>query len=184
MTEIANRYRWLASFFTQHVEAVPAHRWGNPSPCSGWTARDVLRHVIDAHQARAQEVGLPLEVAVTVDDDPHRAWIQTRDGMQALLEDPESACREFEGFLGTTSLQDTVDLFLRFDLVVHAWDLARATGQDETLPIDEVRWVHEQARQLEERLPQMRGMAFGERVEVPADATEQDQLLAFLGRAP
>lgn len=50
MTEISECYRALAAEFTRRVETAPADRWENPSPCQGWSARDVLRHVIDTHQ--------------------------------------------------------------------------------------------------------------------------------------
>ena len=28
------------------IDAVPAQSWANPSPCEGWSAHDVLRHLI------------------------------------------------------------------------------------------------------------------------------------------
>lgn len=61
-------------------------------------------------------------------------------------------------------------------------DLARATGQDETLDPEEVH------RQLEAVLPYDEALRssghYGPRVEVPDDADEQTKLLAFIGRTP
>ena len=31
------------------VVVVPDGRWTNPSPCEGWSARDVVRHLVDVH---------------------------------------------------------------------------------------------------------------------------------------
>jgi hypothetical protein len=45
MTDVSDRYRRLAAEFTRHVDGVPAGGWDSPSPCAGWTALDVLRHV-------------------------------------------------------------------------------------------------------------------------------------------
>ena len=61
-------------------------------------------------------------------------------------------------------------------------DISRATGGDETLPLDEVRRVHAEAVGFGDAL---RGeQLFGPPVSVPEDASEQDKLIAFLGRTP
>ena len=57
---------------------------------------------------------------------------------------------------------------------MHGWDIARATGQDETLPADEVRRVYADASNLAGNL-RMGGVC-GPEVPVPADASEQDRL--------
>lgn len=182
MTEISDRYRDLATEFTRRVDAVQPDRWASPSPCEGWSARDVVRHVIDTHGAMPGYAGLSLSLKKSVDDDPVGAWAEARDGMQALLDDPERAGAEYDGFFGRTTLQDTVDRFLGFDLLIHGWDIARATGQDETLPAPEVHRVYEDALSLGDNLRQ--GGVCGPEVSVPADASEQDRLLALLGRTP
>lgn len=182
MTEISARYRDLATEFTRRVDAVPADRWANPSPCAGWTARDVVRHVIDTHTAMPGYAGLSLTLKESVDEDPRRAWAEARDAMQDLLDDPERAGREYDGYFGRTTVQDTVDRFLGFDLLIHGWDLARATGQDETLPAHEVHRVYQDALSLGDSL-RIDGVC-GPAVTVPTDASEQDRLLALLGRTP
>ena len=42
MSDIAERYARVTTRFTDRVRAVPAGAWDNPSPCEGWTARDVV----------------------------------------------------------------------------------------------------------------------------------------------
>jgi uncharacterized protein (TIGR03086 family) len=65
---------------------------------------------------------------------------------------------------------------------VHTWDLARATGLDETLDADEVHRLVEAMEPMDEA---MRSSGhYGPRVDVPADADEQTRLLAFTGRRP
>ena len=182
MTEISGRYRDLATEFTRRVAAVPADRWGDPSPCAGWTALDVLRHVIDTHRTMPGWAGLSLTLRKSVDDDPLGAWDEARDSMQALLDDPERAGLEYNGFFGPTTVEQTVDRFLGFDLLIHGWDIARATGQDETLPVHEVHRVYEDVLSLGDNL--RRDGVCGPEVSVPADAPEQDRLLGLLGRTP
>ena len=87
---------------------------------------------------------------------------------------------------GRLSLEAAVDLTCTPDVLIHTWDLARATGLDERLDPEE---VHRQVSGLE-GLPAevdeaMRASGhYGPRVEVPADADDQTRLLAFLGRNP
>lgn len=182
MTEISERYRSLAAEMTRRVDAVPPERWDDPSPCEGWSARDVLRHLIDSHRDMPGYVGLTVSRQHSVDEDPAAAWAEARDVMLALLEDPARATLEYDGYFGRAALQSTVDRFLGFDLLVHGWDIARATGQDETLPPDEVRRVLQAAGELSGNL-RMGGVC-GPEVPVPADAPEQDRLLGLLGRTP
>jgi len=182
MSKIAQRYRALSRELTRRVDAVPADGWDVRSPCPDWTARDVLRHILDSHRDMPGHAGEPLVLQKSVDDDPHAAWVEGRDAMQALLDDPERAGREYDGMFGRTSVEKTVDKFLGLDLLIHGWDIARATGQDEHLPEEEVRRVHADALTLADSL-RMGGVC-GPEVEVPADAPEQDKLLALLGRTP
>ncbi|MUL41696.1 TIGR03086 family protein [Streptomonospora sp. PA3] len=180
--KIAERYRKLAAEFTRRVEGVPADGWESPTPCAGWTARDLLRHMIDNHTNAAGHVGIELELSESVEDAPVAAWHEARTALEKVLDDPSQAGKEYDGYFGRTSLAATVNDFLGFDLLVHSWDLARATGQDETLPADELDRVFEMARGLGDNL-RMEGVC-GPEVGVPETASEQDRLLAFLGRRP
>ena len=181
MSEVADRYRKLAGGFTARVEAVPDDRWANPSPCAGWTARDVVRHMVETSELFLGLVGLELPSGASVDDDPLGAWGAARDAVQAALDDPEVASLAYDGRFGRTTLEEGVGRFVCADLVVHTWDLARATGLDERLDPEA---VHELARQMEPMDEILRESgAFGPKLDPPEGADEQTLLLAFLGRA-
>jgi hypothetical protein len=66
--------------------------------------------------------------------------------------------------------------------VVHGWDLATATGQEMKIEPVEIGRIRAQVDGLGEAL-RSPGVC-KEPVEVPDDASEQDKLLAFLGRRP
>lgn len=177
---MADRYRHLAAGFTARVEAVPDDRWASPSPCEEWTARDVVRHVVDSPGHFFGLVGLPVPSGPSVDDDPRAAWAAARDAVQAALDDPAVASLEFEGRMGRQTFEQAVGRFICADLVVHAWDLARAAGLDERLDPEAVHRVFEGMKKMEDMM--RASGAFGEAVEVADDADEQTRLLAFLGR--
>jgi uncharacterized protein (TIGR03086 family) len=182
MSEVADRYRRLTDAFAAKVAAVPADGWERPSPCNGWTARDVVRHVIATQGMFVGFIGLDLGTVASVDDDPVAAWDAARAVVQHALEDPACAAAEFDGFQGRSTFAAAVDRFLCFDQVVHGWDLARAVGLDERIdPIEIVR-VRAQAEAFGDALrnPQ----AFGPPLEPPVGADDQARLLAFLGRTP
>ena len=108
----ADRYRDLAAAFTHKVDSFPNDRWSSPSPCPGWDARDVVRHIVDTQRQIVTVVGLELPAAPSVDDDPVAAWTGTRDGMQAVLDDPAQVVREYDDHFGRTTLGETVAGFL------------------------------------------------------------------------
>jgi uncharacterized protein (TIGR03086 family) len=178
----ADRYRVLAARFTELVEAVPDDRWGSPSPCEDWTARDVVGHVVESERSYVEGAGDTLPPAPDAASDPVGAWTATRDGVQALLDDPERAGREVEGFTGKGTVEGTLGLFHCVDLVVHGWDLAQAAGLDAAFPRDQLAWT----RALVERMGDMARTpgGFGDEVEAPADADETARTMAYLGRRP
>ncbi len=180
MAAVADRYRRLSDAFAAKVRAVREDGWDARTPCEDWTARDLVGHVVQTQGMFLGFVGEEVGDAPSVDDDPAGAWDAARAAMQARLDDPATATREFDGFAGRSTLEAAVDRFLCTDLVVHGWDLARATGQDERIDPAEIDRVREAMAPLADK---MRGpQAFGEEVGVAADADEQTRLLAWLGR--
>jgi uncharacterized protein (TIGR03086 family) len=183
MTEISERYARNARRFLDKVAAVPADRWDAPTPCEEWTARDLVQHVVDAQGLFLGFVGREQVDLPSCQEDPLAAATGAFEQVQADLDDPEAANATFEGMFGTQTFAEGVDRFLSFDLVVHGWDLARATGQDEAIVPDELDRI-EAAAAVMGQSDAMRGPgAFGPEVEAPEDADQQTRLLAFLGRS-
>jgi uncharacterized protein (TIGR03086 family) len=183
MSEISERYRKVASQFTQRVRAVPASAWDNPSPCEGWVARDIVRHVVDWMPGFFQSnADLELEKGPSVDEDPAGAWQALSDSLQAALDSPQVASREFEMRGQRHTIEDAIATFCIGDILVHTWDLARAAGLDESLdPIE----VHRMVEAMEPMDDLLRSSGhYGARVQVPSNADEQTRLIAFTGRQP
>jgi len=183
MTEISERYRKVAGQFTRRVRAVPDGAWDNPAPCEGWRARDVVGHLVEWLPAYFfgtwNIAGDPIP---SVDDDPVGAWAALDNTIQLGLDDPEIAERRRDTRMGPSTFAHAVDQICTNDILVHTWDLARATGLDTTLDPDE---VHTLLQGMEPYEDAIRASGhYGPRVEVPADADEQTRLIAFTGRQP
>ncbi|CAN5135958.1 maleylpyruvate isomerase family mycothiol-dependent enzyme [soil metagenome] len=180
MTMTSDRFRSLAAGFAARVEAVPEDRWSDPSPCDEWTARDVVAHVVQGPGLFFGLVDRELPPGPSVVDDPAAAWAAARDSLQAGLDDPAVAQLEFEGEMGQATFEMAINRFFCTDVLIHTWDLARATGLDERLDPEVVHDVLEGIRPMDEVL--RASGAFGPKLDPPDGADEQTQLLAFLGR--
>jgi uncharacterized protein (TIGR03086 family) len=177
------RFRRVAGRFTDLARAVPESRWESPSPCEGWTARDLVRHLTGWMPAVLARMEVPVPPVPSVDDDPAGAWAVLADTIQAALDNPTVAEREFEMEpLGRQSVAGAIGTIFFGDVFLHTWDLARATGQDESLDERIATEMLEGLRPMEQLLRD--SGHYGPRVDVPEDADVQTRLLAFTGRSP
>lgn len=178
----ADRHRRYAGAFSDRVRGTAD--WDAPAPVAGWTARDVVRHLVDWFPGFLQGgAGVALPDGPSVEADPVGAWTSQCDAVQALLDDPATADQVLSNpHLGEVPLDQAIDRFYTADVFMHTWDLARATGQDETLDPAFCADLLAGMEPIEELL---RGSGqFGARIPVPAAADVQTRLLAFIGRDP
>ena len=183
--DIAQRYRRLADRFDEIVSAVPADRWDVPSPCEGWTVADVVRHVADTEVDFLARQELPVGDTSGDDAAPVERWRAARAAMQAVVDDPETSGRSFDGYFGPTTIGETIDVFYSMDLAVHGWDVARGAGLRELEVLDpaDIERCRAQLGSIAGDTVRMAGI-FGAEVEVPDDASEQDRFLGWSGRRP
>jgi len=183
MTEISDRFQRVAAAFTERVRVVPHESWENPAPCDGWVARDVVRHLVEWIPALLYGgPGIVSPTIPSVDEDPIGAWDTFVVAITASLGDPDIATREFDTPPGPTSFERALDQLGTPDVLLHTWDLARATGLDEALLADEVHQLYVGIQPYDEVL--RRSGHYGPKVAVSDDADEQTKLLAFIGRRP
>ncbi|MGZ8704823.1 MAG: maleylpyruvate isomerase family mycothiol-dependent enzyme [Aeromicrobium sp.] len=184
MTEesTSDRYKRLAHLFGNTVRSLVAEGWDKPSPCDGWSARDVLNHVLTSEADIVSKVGLSIERSVDASVHPFGAWCEVRDAMQAILDDPEKAGLTYESLGQPTTISDSVDRFICFDLIMHRWDIARAAGEG-------IVWDPQDIDFANEFLDSMGSMfydygASAPALPVPDDASDRDKLLGRAGRDP
>jgi uncharacterized protein (TIGR03086 family) len=175
----AERHRRIAGDFTDLARRVAD--WDAPAPVAGWTARDVVEHLVTWLPGFLSSGGVELDTASA--DDPEAAWTAHANTVQDLLDDPAQAAAEFSHeHVGSMPVAEAIDRFYTADVFMHTWDLARASGQDIGLERDFCAALLAGMEPMEEA---MRSSGqYGPKVEVPADADPQTQLIGFIGRDP
>ncbi|MFO6451757.1 MULTISPECIES: maleylpyruvate isomerase family mycothiol-dependent enzyme [unclassified Aeromicrobium] len=152
--------------------------WSAESPCEGWTAADVVDHVIDTERdflARHE-----IDAGPRPSGDPAQAWAAHLAAVRPLATDDAIAAREFDGVFGRTTIGATLDAFYGFDLVVHGWDLGTSNGRPTT-------FTEADMDAMEAAFEGFGDHAYDDGVfrgpvEVPPDADRQTRLLARMGR--
>lgn len=161
------------------LDAVSAAAWDAPSPCDGWTGRDVVAHVLDTQRDFLAGHGVDLGPRPDLAD-PADAWRSHAASVQALLVDPALAARGYDGFTGPTTVGATLHQFYGFDMVAHRWDVVAADGRAHVFTDADLDVLEGMVAAMGEHL-------YGEGVcaaplDVPADADRQTRALAALGR--
>ena len=182
--DAAEEFRAIAGRFGDVVQGVPTDAWDAPAPVAGWTARDVVRHLVEwfpGFLAGGSDVSL--QPRGSVDDDPVGTWDGFASSVQEVLDDPATAGRSFSNpHTGDLPLADAISRFFTADVFMHTWDLATATGQEAGLDAERCRGMLEGMEAFEDA---MRSSGqYGPRVPVPDDADPQTRLLGFIGRDP
>ena len=181
MTSTAKQYRAALRPLAAVVEAVQPDGWNAPSPCEGWTARDVVGHMVQTQREILTGHGADLGGAPDLAADPAGAWRDHAGRVLVLLGDEALVGRTYDGHLGPTTVGATLEQFYVWDMVVHRWDLARAAGLDAQLTDAELDRVEQGADSFGEAL-HMEGICRPS-LHVGTDADRTARVLARLGRA-
>ena len=168
-----------ASQFTALVESAAPDDWDRPSPVKEWSARDVVEHLIEWLPGFLQAADVSLPPVNTAD--LASAWRQRSADVQELLVTGGDV--EFESrMLGTITVGAAIDRFYTADIWMHSWDLARALGRQPDLGEERCAAALAGMEPMEQVLRD--SGQFGERVDVPPDASAQDRFIGFIGRDP
>jgi uncharacterized protein (TIGR03086 family) len=147
------------------------------TPCAKFDVDQLVDHLTGSI------VGLGSMVGATIVPDQSATYeVRVADAAQALLEAWRARGVEGTVKMGPNEMPaELASSILTMEFLVHAWDLAQATGQE--LPGDEV--LYDYALELAKGLiaPPMRdGDRFAEEVVVGPDADAVTRLAAFTGR--
>jgi uncharacterized protein (TIGR03086 family) len=147
------------------------------TPCDEWDVRTLMNHMLETDRyfvgaARGEDVSPPSpQPPQLLGDDP--------------VADFEHAQQETLQTFGADGVIEKTgpSLGIAFsDQLLHGWDLARATGQDATMPDGLAQAAYDMihGRFTDEQ----RKGTFKPEIAVAPDATAQDKLLAYTGRNP
>ena len=173
------------------VAGVPGHPMDAPTPCDDWDVRTLVNHVIlwTAYSAERRAHGESVAEDLMSKDfaaDPGFAQDYAAQIGRAVAawSDPAAWEREL-GVMGSGTPAADVAAMLIAEMVLHGWDIARATGQeyacDEAVAANVLATVEAQG----ELFRQYQG--FAAIVSLSADedgATVLDRALSLSGRDP
>ncbi|NKS00023.1 TIGR03086 family protein [Rhodococcus hoagii] len=174
--------RVVAGVRDQHLEL--------PTPCTEWSVTDLLRHLLEltnAFAAAARKAPFPGDGSARPADLP----VDWREQLDRQLEALAAAWREpgawqGEAEAGGVTMPAAVMGAVAIDeLVLHGWDLARATGQPfESDPASVEASLSFAASMSVPGEEAGREGLYGPVVPVPDDASDLDRLLGYAGRDP
>lgn len=181
MSEMLTNYQTVAGGFDDRVHGITSEQWTATTPsCPEWTVRQLVAHVIGVQ--RSVHARLTEEPAAEVDEDGDllTQWAEARGAIEAALADDVQRKTPVKSFNGEVPFEVVVGGLVCADTLVHTWDLAHATGQDETLDDAAARVARDFMEPMGDAMRRPGG--FGALVELAPDANAQTRLLNFCGR--
>ena len=165
-------------------------QWVSPTPCDEWTVRDVADHILGGNRFTVLILG-GLAPGVAMDrvvhgdftGDPVREFEESAAAQLSALGRPGVLERKYEHPMGLVSGREIARLRMS-DLVVHAWDLARALGLPESLDPDLVMESLAVFEIVGETFATAGFFGSGPSGLVGKDAPDQLRLLDMVGRRP
>ncbi|MEV8504438.1 TIGR03086 family metal-binding protein [Actinoplanes sp. NPDC051475] len=160
------------------IAGVKPDQWGDPTPCAGWDVQALVGHLV---LGNAVDVSVLAARPMTFRD-LQAGFDESAAGLTAAFQAPGALERTVEVPFGRIS--GAIALHLRLtELLVHGWDLARATGQPPGFADDVVE------QELAHTAPMLAAMPAGRRpfadaVDQAPSAPPLDRLAARLGRRP
>ena len=182
------------------VDGVRDESLDGPTPCEEYAVREVIRHVHDLSGAFRDAARKDL--GPTTDTDPGAREIgplaaDWRRSVPRALDELAEAWRAPEAWTGMTQAGgvtlpgEVAGLVALDELVLHGWDLARATGQDFAVDEASLRAVHgllsasaDGDEGGEGGGGEGEGGLFGPPVSVASDAPLLDRVVGLGGRDP
>jgi len=174
----------------KRLKLVDPQHWDLPTPCDGWSVRDLVQHMaVGATMARqilAGETWTRETVVEVVSSAPDLkaewGWrtAEERAGFAALGPLDRTVAHPVMGDIPCSQF-----LGMRVgDALLHAWDLARAIGTDEQLAPELVAEVWAGMSPMAGFIGKSGFFGSGPSGEVGEDAGLQDRLLDLSGRRP
>ena len=169
-----------------YIEQIGDVKWGASTPCSEWNVRTLVNHITAgnlwvaalAAGETADDVGTSLDGDL-LGDDPVGSFRASMETACRAFDEPGAMERIFPLSFG--DVPGSLYVSQRFvDVLIHAWDVAEATGQAASFDNELVHRCYDVVEPWRDAIRE--SDAFGAEIPVEDDAATQVQLLALLGR--
>jgi uncharacterized protein (TIGR03086 family) len=181
MSEVSERYERISDGFTAQLDTVRDDQWTSPTPCTDWTVRDLVAHVVRTHRQVVSSCEGTEPQEVDPGSDLAEQWAGARDAVLSAVSDDEKAQKMVSGMFGEQRFESLVGRLVCADTLIHTWDLSRATGQSDRLDEGAVAKCLEFLTPIDEAIRRPGG--FAAKIAPPEGADEQTKLISFSGRA-
>jgi uncharacterized protein (TIGR03086 family) len=181
-------YTTVVFGFEHVLRLVPADTWDRPSPCEGWTTRDVAGHAMGVvnNVAARGGVGTILDpfsdVGAIAGDVPLSTFRGIRDRYLEATDRPGALQITVASSMGEVTLDRYIGMMIS-DTLVHTWDLARGAGLDVELEPAAVQQVFADYLGRDEAVMRKPGR-YDAAITIDDAADAQTRLIAFTGRDP
>lgn len=175
-------YERVAAHVTALVDAVPGEALERPTPCDGWTVRQLIDHMTWEN----------LMITAIARDTPRTDQDADHLGADHAAAFRDSVAGLLAVFTGSGMLERTYGpyeapgaLFAQqaaVELLAHGWDLARALGAPTGLAPEVADEVLAAARGIYGAAPRTEGGSFAPERSAADGASGADRLAAYLGR--
>jgi uncharacterized protein (TIGR03086 family) len=174
------------------VGAVPDDALDRPTPCPDYCLGDLLEHVgalALAFRAAATKTGAE-QAGQAPAGDASRLPDDWRTRIPHDLVAMAEAWRDPEAWTGMTAAGgvdlpgEVAGLVALDELVIHGWDVARASGQPFDAEPAELEAIRAFVAPMADGPPEQRAGLFGAPVPVPDDAPQLDKVIGLTGRDP
>ncbi len=165
------------------IAAVKPEQLADPTPCSGWSVRELINHCVFGNTMFVSIIAgapTPDRDADHVGDDPAGAFRRTIGDLRTAFSGEGVLQKMYQTPVGQGPGAQLVGM-RTVEMLVHTWDLARATGQPTDFEPEAAEWALETIRPM---MPADRtDTPFDAEQPCPPEATAADRLAAFAGRS-
>ncbi|GAA0711950.1 hypothetical protein GCM10010199_09770 [Dactylosporangium roseum] len=177
---VLNAYARVLAEVDTIVATVTADRFDDPTPCADWNVRALLNHLVYENLMWTSLANGNPRTDFTADhlgDEHVAAFRASAQGALTAFRRPGMLTQRYGPAPGWRLVEQVV-----IEMLVHGWDLAKATGRPTDLAPDIAATTLATVHKIYGELPRTPGGSFAPTQPVPDRASTTDRLAAYLGR--
>ncbi len=180
-------YEGAQDYMIPIISGVQASQLTGTTPCTEWNVQQLIKHnILVAEMIQSILTGgAPVDAFAVGGDLPEEgardAFVARTNQVLEVIKTPGMLEKVIPSPFGEMPAGNLL-MFPFGDILIHKWDLAKATGQDTAMDSSMADVCFQAIAPMMEGARQ--GGAFGAQVAVTIDASSRDKLLGLTGRNP